>query len=368
MTRDLDEFLDGIDEQEVEAEVAAQRERVKARKQTATLRALVSAQRQEIDTLERQLEVAMNIEDRSPTLEVGIDESSHSLVKPEACYVMLASDWHMGERVRPETVSGMNEYTPEIAKARAQQWLNSNHLLLNGNRTLWTINQAVLWLGGDLMSGYIHEELIEENYLSPIEESELVFDTFVSIIQAMLDRFDLERLVIPTSCGNHGRTGKEFKVSSFAKNNHEFLVYKMLEKWFADEPRVTFHVSESYHNVVPIFKTRVNFHHGHEVKYQGGVGGITVPLYRRIGRQAQGGLIYDLHCFGHHHTLGFPQWAVTNGSLIGPTAYGLGKGFAPEPPMQASFIIDSRWGLRSACNPVIVDPVAKAASRQLSLF
>ena len=44
-----------------------------------------------------------------------------------ATYVMLASDWHIEERVRPETVGWRNEYSPEIAQERAERFFKSEN-------------------------------------------------------------------------------------------------------------------------------------------------------------------------------------------------------------------------------------------------
>ena len=61
------------------------------------------------------------------------------------------------------------------------------------------------------------------------------------------------------------------------------------------------------------------------------------------------------HTFqGHFHqlTLG-PNWSV-NGSLIGPTAYGLKLGFAPERPQQLMRFIDSQRGFTISA-PILTD-------------
>src|ERR1043165_3949501 len=40
----------------------------------------------------------------------------------EATWVALASDWHIEETVRPETVNGVNSYNLAIARRRAQRY------------------------------------------------------------------------------------------------------------------------------------------------------------------------------------------------------------------------------------------------------
>lgn len=278
---------------------------------------------------------------------------------PNAAYVMLASDWHMGERVRPETVGNRNEYNPDIAQERAQQFFESNLTMLNAARSAWRIDTGVLWLGGDLMTGYIHEEYEEDNFLSPVEESLLVFRTLNAGFRYLLDKSDLETILVPTSHGNHGRTGKKLRISTSQRNSYEWQLYRFLEEHWKNEPRLKFQVANGYHNVVSIFDRRIRFHHGDQVGYQGGIGGLSIPVNKRIGRQAKADAeqVY-LDCLGHFHSLQFPKDFIVNGSLIGWNAYAEAKGFGYEEPMQASFVIDDRYGLVSNFNPILVKPHA----------
>src|SRR5690606_32151379 len=79
----------------------------------------------------------------------------------EATAVMLASDWHVEERVFPESVAGRNEYTLQIAERRIQRYFEGAAWLIEHNRQSFQIRDAIQWLGGDLITGYIHEELEE---------------------------------------------------------------------------------------------------------------------------------------------------------------------------------------------------------------
>lgn len=282
---------------------------------------------------------------------------------PQATYVMPASDWHMGERVRPETVQWRNEYNPEIAQERAEQFFRSNLKILTAARSIFDVRQGILWLGGDLMTGYIHEEYEEDNFLSPTEESLLVFDTLNRGLKFLLDRSDLEEILIPTDHGNHSRTGKKLRISTAARNSFEWMLYQYLKRHWKDEPRLKFQIASGYHNVVDIYGFGIRFHHGEQVGYQGGIGGLSIPVNKRIGRQAQGehripkpvrGAPIRLDVIGHFHSLQYPKDFIVNGSLIGWNAYAESKGFGYEEPMQASFVVDEEHRLVSNFNPILV--------------
>lgn len=273
---------------------------------------------------------------------------------PAAAYVMMASDWHAGERVRPSTVGGRNEYSPEIFEERAHAFFRRQLKMMGAARSAWDIGDAVLWLGGDLMTGYIHEEYEEDNFLSPVEEALLVHRVVIQGIDHLLATGDLRKLLVPTSCGNHGRTGKKVRVSTYAKNSYEWMLYQLLARHYAGEPRVEFRVASGYHNVVDLYGVKVRFHHGDALKYGGGIGGLGIPLHRRMGRQAQAGDHVHLDVLGHFHQFQGGLGYVVNGSLIGWNAYAEWLGVRYEEPMQASFVVDSRYRLVSNLNPIMV--------------
>lgn len=304
------------------------------------------------DTAEKQLEAALGLAELPEPKPIRPLRKAGGV--PEAAYVMLASDWHVGERVRPEMVGGINEYTPEIAQERAEKYFRSNLKMLQAARSAWDIKQLVFWLGGDFITGWIHEELVYENHLSPQEEMLLAYEVLLRGIKHILAEYDVERILIPTSNGNHGRATERKHTSDF-RTSYEFLMYRMLAKALADEPRVEVKLGQGYENHVDLYGFRIAFHHGDEVTYNGGVGGIYPALYRRIHRVGAGSFTRDLDVIGHHHQLGYAPAGFSNGSLIGYNAYAAAKGFRPEPPQQGSFVIDARYKRPSNMNPIFVE-------------
>lgn len=284
---------------------------------------------------------------------------------PAATYVMLASDWHYGERVRPGNVGHRNEYDLEIAQERATQFFESQLTMLTAARSAWDIRDGVLWFGGDLQAGYIHEEYLEENFLSPTESILALFKVLVRGIDFLLDRSDLEEIRIPCNFGNHGRTGEKMKVASSARNSFEWLLYQFLRWRYQEEPRLKWQIASGYNVLVDCYGFRINFHHGEAVRYNGGLGGISVPMNRRIGRRAQSIPVWwegtskgnpHLDVSGHHHYLEFPGQFVKNGSLIGWNDFAEKLGCAYQDPLQASFVVDELYRLVSNFNPILVEP------------
>lgn len=260
----------------------------------------------------------------------------------EAVAVAVASDWHVEEIVQPHTVNNLNKYTPEIAKKRSIKFFQLIERMVRKERQDVDIKTLVLWLGGDFISGHIHESLMITTAMSPVNAAIYAKELLESGIRFLLENTDL-KLVIPCSIGNHSRVTKKVVTGDEAGNSLEWFIYGALAHAYKDEPRVRFILSESYLNIVPILGLRVRFHHGHAVKFGGGVGGLTIPLNKAIYRWNQTDKV-DLDVLGHFHQYTSMRQFVVNGSLMGTTDYGLRKGFENEPPTQAFFLIDSKRG------------------------
>lgn len=76
---------------------------------------------------------------------------------------LMLSDWHWGEVVRPEMVDGVNEYNLEIASQRFKSCIERTIDLCSNHMVKPKYPGIVVALGGDMISGDIHEELRNTN-------------------------------------------------------------------------------------------------------------------------------------------------------------------------------------------------------------
>lgn len=263
----------------------------------------------------------------------------------EMTAVVLASDWHVEEPVEPESVAYRNEYNLEVADRRIERFFqgiiwNVEHQRASGRIA---VNDLVLWLGGDLMTGYIHSELMENNQLSPTETVRWLLPRLRDGIYTLMKALDLAHLEIPCSYGNHGRTTDKPKVATGYANSYEWLMYHSLSDEFRNEKRIHFEITNSPHQYVQVYDRMLHFHHGDSLKYLGGVGGLAIPLLKAVPmwdlvRKA------DVHNIGHFHQLSDFGRAVVNGSMIGYGPYSQHIRAAYEIPAQALYYMDSRRG------------------------
>jgi hypothetical protein len=189
--------------------------------------------------------------------------------------------------------------------------------------------------------------------LSPTQQIIECERAVVAGLSYLLDHGDFERLIVPCSHGNHGRTTQKMQADNSHATSYEWLMYQSLQRHFRNEPRISWQIADGNVTYLTVLGQVLRFHHGDACRYQGGIGGLTIPLTKWIHRADQA--IRADHTFqGHFHqlTLG-PNWSV-NGSLIGATAYGLKLGFAPERPQQLMRFIDSQRGFTISA-PILTD-------------
>lgn len=160
-------------------------------------------------------------------------------------------------------------------------------------------------------------------------------------IQFLLNNSEL-KLTVVCVCGNHGRITAQTHISTEQGNSLEYMMYHSLKSRFID-PRVTFVIGDGYHTYLPIYDKVIRFHHGHAIRYGGGVGGITIPVNKAI---AQWNKAHWAHrdVFGHYHTLMSMSNFCANGSLIGYNAFALSIKADFERPQQAFFLVDKARG------------------------
>lgn len=262
----------------------------------------------------------------------------------EATAVVLASDWHCGLVVPSEKVAGLNEFNLEVFNRRVERFFSGVVWLVRHHRNSFKIRNLVLWLGGDLIEGYLREESLETSVVSPTMATRIVRSVLRDGIAWLLKELDLERLIVLCSYGNHGRIGEKKKISSAAENSHEHLMYLYLTDDFSDEERVEFVVSQGEHIHYTIYDLSMRFLHGDSIRYHGGVGGITVPLNRALLRWNTSKPCSYTN-IGHFHSYFSGPRLTVNGSLCGYTPYALSLSCEYERPQQAFYIVDSRRGV-----------------------
>lgn len=265
--------------------------------------------------------------------------------KNEATAIVQWSDWHIDEVVEFETVNGLNEFNKSVAKSRAFKLFENTIKLLDSQRSAVDINNLVLHLGGDAIGGYIHPELAQTNSMSPLQGIFYAKELIAAGVDYLLRHGKLSNIIVVTSRGNHPRLTPKMQFANDYSMNLETFLYWSLADYFKNEKRVAFKIEQSELTYLTVYDRILRFFHGHQIRFQGGIGGLTVPLYKAIHRwNSNMRAYYNFMCDKHTYSTPTPDCQV-NGSLIGYNAYAVSHGFSYQPPLQSFTLLDSKRGI-----------------------
>ena len=143
---------------------------------------------------------------------------------------LFISDFHWGEVVTKSNVNNLNEYDRKIGRKRVEFTINSAIDLCTNHMVNPKYPGIVLALGGDMMSGNIHDELTESNDGTTIDHVLELFDQMIWTISTLADKFG--KVFVPTCYGNHSRAYQQYRNKEAAHLSFDWLLYNMLEKHF----------------------------------------------------------------------------------------------------------------------------------------
>ena len=281
--------------------------------------------------------------------------------------IICLNDWHLEEHVDPASIEGLNEFNLDIAEKRIHRVYERAMHLLELARGMSNIKELVIWLGGDLINGYIHEELMDGNFLGPTDAIRFAQDQIASGLQHFLKQAKVNKITVVTNQGNHGRSTKAKHISTGYKTSWEYGAYLNLADKFANDPKIVFKVSQGYHNNLDIQGHLVRFHHGDAIRFMGGVGGVHVPLRKKIAQWNKAGRTARLDVLGHFHQYSDDWYYIVCGCLVGYNAYALHIGAEFQRPTQTFIVMDRDEG-KVMCLPIFCADISKeTADKELAI-
>jgi len=263
------------------------------------------------------------------------------------------SDWHYGERVSKAETAGINEYNREIGKQRIRRLVERTIVLARGFAFKDDAPKPpgiVVALGGDMISGDIHEELAETNELTPLQCVHELIDILVWAIDQMKAEFG--KVFIPCVIGNHGRTTKKQRAKQAVFLSYEWNLYTSLERHYKKDPDVTIFVPGETDAFFKVAGQRFLLTHGNALGVKGGDGiiGALGPIARgavklrsseyKIGRE------FDYLIMGHWHQEIWLPGVIVNNALKGYDEYArLFLRASPSRPSQCLWFVHPEHGI-----------------------
>jgi hypothetical protein len=265
----------------------------------------------------------------------------------EECTVMTQlTDIHLEEEVIKEAVNGLNFYNPEEARKRIDRYFKRLLYLTRQNRRAGRIlNNLVLHLGGDGITGWIHDELKQTNSLTPIQACLMLQELYIKGISTLAEDGGFNNIKIVCSCGNHSRATEKNQSKNSIFTSYEYWIYRNLEQFLKLKGYSNIEIilpAGEFTYLTVLDKVNV-FSHGIGIKYQGGIGGIEVPLKRMV-TQENNIIPFDMMWLAHMHTYLVLTKIRMGGSVIGYSEFSRIHRFPPEVPKMQFQLLDKKRG------------------------
>ena len=300
--------------------------------------------------------------------------SKQSLTKQAAIPMTMWSDWHYGEVVKPAEVCGLNEFNSDIAQKRIKKLVDRTIRLVKGfafkEKSSLPIPGIVVCLGGDMISGDIHEELADTNDRKPLECIDELIDITAAALEKLADEFG--KVFVPCVVGNHGRTSHKPRMKGRIVTSYEWNLYCNLKRYFRNDERVQFLISENTDAYFTVAGHRFLLTHGDSLGVSGGdgiigaIGPIMRGAFKTFNSEAQVGREFDTVVMGHWHQELWLPGAIVNNALKGYDEYARLKMRAKfQRPGQNLWFIHPEQGITARMQVYVDDlPQPENAVRQ----
>jgi len=274
---------------------------------------------------------------------------------------LFLSDLHWGEVVHPSQVNGVNSYNLKTAHARIDTLVDSTVRLLEIVSPKLEYPGIVLILGGDMVSGNIHDELATTNEINTMPTVLDLFGKLAGTIETLADTF--RHVFVVGVTGNHGRDTHKIWAKDRHHTSFDWLLYCFLAKHFEKDKRIAFLIPDGPDAYFKIYNHRYLLTHGDQFRGGDGMIGALGPIIRgdhkKRSRNGQIDMEYDTLLCGHWHQYIHLARLIVNGSLKGYDEYAYSNNFPFEQPQQALWLTHPKYGITYRM-PVYVDDRGKA--------
>lgn len=260
---------------------------------------------------------------------------------------LFCSDWHWDEVVVASQIGGVNSYDRAIAHKRLRALVETGIYLLKIISPKMDYPGIVVPLGGDMISGNIHDELVATNQFNTMPTILDILSKLIWMIDRLLEFFP--RVFVPCVTGNHGRNTHKIWTKDRHATSFDWLIYNLLARHYEHDKRVTFLIPDGPDAYYRVYSHQFLLTHGDQFRGGDGLIGCLGPIIRgdhkKRSRNAQIDMEYDTMLLGHWHQYIHHSRVIVNGSLKGYDEYAYSNNFGYEEPQQALWINHPKYGI-----------------------
>ena len=178
--------------------------------------------------------------------------SAQSIVAP-------LTDTHIGDNVEADEMVGLNAYNIDIFNKRLHGWATQLLTLVELRRNSVEIDELVIPMLGDMISGDIHMELALTNNDHNMGQMIRGANLIAQALMFLAPHFNKVR--VPCVVGNHGRMTRKPPM----KNKYmdwDYMLYQWVSVFCRKQKNIEFHIPKSFMTSVEVKNRNLLLSHG----------------------------------------------------------------------------------------------------------
>ena len=270
------------------------------------------------------------------------------------------SDTHIGEHVFKDQMRGLNEYNFEIFNKRMYGWANQILKHTSYRRQIAPVDELIIPMLGDIISGDIHEELARSNMANCMEQMIRGASIIGQALMYLAPHYT--KIKVPCVVGNHGRMTRKPPMKD-KYMDWDYMLYQWVASFCKNQENIEFHIPRSFMTTFKVHDKVVLITHGDCISGAGSSGAILnsitklrsvfqfrKSLQREIEDAMDGDLEqeFDSVMIGHFHRIdeldiGTGELHIC-GTMKGPDEFALQRLQAATKPKQIVTYWHPRYG------------------------
>ena len=182
------------------------------------------------------------------------------------------TDTHIGESVNPEQMIGLNIYDFQVFNNRLYGWANQLLNLVNYRRNIAEVDNLIIPMLGDMISGDIHEELARSNISNCMEQMIRGANLIAQALMFLAPSF--KTIYVPCVVGNHGRMTRKPPMKD-KYMDWDYMLYQWIAAFCKNQKNITFDIPKSFINLFSVYDNTILIMHGDSVSGGGSNTSIT---------------------------------------------------------------------------------------------
>ena len=195
-------------------------------------------------------------------------ESTQTVVAP-------LTDTHIGEDVDYQQMAGLNSYSFEIFNRRLSGWAEQVLNLVELRRASVPIDDLIVPMLGDMISGDIHDELIKTNQDNVMGQMSRGANLIAQALLSLAPHF--KTVTVPCVVGNHGRMTRKPPMKD-KYMDWDYMLYQWVAAFCKNQKNIKFQINTSYMNIFQVYDKNVLIMHGDSASGAGSIATITKVL------------------------------------------------------------------------------------------